>query len=56
MLPMLLMFRFGKEIVTTIFERTAIAERSYKRPGHTVIHKCSTKTGYVDHVTLCYSL
>ena len=24
-------------------ERAAIAERFYKRPGHTVIHKCSTK-------------
>ena len=26
-----------------IFERAAIAERSYKWLGHTVIHKCSTK-------------
>ena len=29
---------------TFLFERAAIAERSYKRPGHIVIHKCSTKT------------
>ena len=36
-----------------IFERAAIAERSYKRLGHTVLHKCLTKTGYVGHVTFC---
>ena len=31
-------------LMRLIFERAAIAERSYKRPSHTVIHKCSTKT------------